>query len=190
MSRALFVHGGGDDAFHFDLELEARLQNALGDEVEIEYPRFVGLERIEWQPAFDALSACFAGLEPDSIVVAHSIGGAASLKVLSGARKFPIRNLFLLAAPYKAEDSHWGNDDFTFSSDFPKQLDSALGISIYHSKDDDIIPVDDALLYEAKMPTARVHLLEGYGHQFKGSLDVLTHDIRSAIHRKATPLSP
>jgi hypothetical protein len=83
-----------------------------------------------------------------------------------------------LATPYKAEDSHWGIDDFTFPNTFPEDLDPHLSVTIYHSKDDDTIPVDDALLYKRKMPAAHVHLLDGYGHQFRGPMDFL------AIHLK------
>jgi uncharacterized protein len=181
MTAVLFVHGGGHNAFGFDLEIERRLQDAIGTDVSIEYPRFVGLERIEWALTFAELSARFASLRHEATVVAHSVGGAAALKVLSGAGNFPIRNLFLLAPPYKAKDSHWGKDDFTFSNDFAECLDVNLRVTIYHSRDDDTIPVDDVLLYRQKLPTAQVHLLDGYGHQFCGPLDFLANDIRSTF---------
>lgn len=177
----LFLHGGGDHAFRFDLEIVTRLREALGTNLQVEYPRIVGLERIEWRPTFDELSERLTELPPNATVVAHSAGGAAVLKILSGSGDFSVRNLFLLAAPYKAEDSHWGIDDFTFSNEFGKSLDPNLNVTIYHSQDDSIIPVNDALLYKAKLPAARMHLLDGYGHQFSGSLRFLANDIRSGI---------
>jgi uncharacterized protein len=149
----LMVHGGGDNAYHFDLEILKRLRVALGTEVAIEYPRIAGLERIEWASTSAELSKQFANLAPSATVVAHSVGGAAALKILSDSNSFPVANLFLLAPPYKAADSHWGNT----------------------------IPVDEALLYKQKLPSARVRLLHGYGHQFSGPLDFLASDIRSAI---------
>lgn len=177
----LFVHGGGEAAFHFDFKIVRRLRGALGTNLPLEYPRLLGLERIEWPPAYAELSELLTNLPHDATVVAHSVGGAAVLKILSGSSNFPIRNLFLLAPPYKAEDSHWGNDDFTFSNTFAECLDPNLNITIYHSKDDGTIPVDDALLYKRKLPTAQVHLLDGYGHQFCGPLDFLANDVRSTI---------
>lgn len=177
----LFVHGGGDDAFRFDSEIVTRLREAIGPSLRVEYPRIAGLERIEWPPVFADLSERLSALPPDACVVAHSAGGVAMLKILSGLLKPPIRNLFLLATPYKAEDSHWGIDDFTFPSDFPDCLDQNVNVTIYHSKDDTTIPVEDAILYQRKMPKARVRLLDGYGHQFTGSLDFLASDIHDAF---------
>ena len=177
----LFVHGGGDDAFSFDFEIVRRLREALGTKLQLEYPRFVGLERIEWPSTLAELSEQLSKLPHDATVVAHSLGGTAMLKILSGSGNYPVRNLFLLAPPYKAEDSHWGSDDFTFSNKFGACLDPRLNVTIYHSRDDRIIPVDDALLYKQKLPKAQVHLLDGYGHQFSGPLDFFAGDIRSAI---------
>src|ERR1700738_1648886 len=99
MTPILFVHGGGDNAHHYDLEIVQRLREALGTERSIEYPRVAGLERIEWAPTSAELSERFATLARAATVVAHSVGGAAALKVLSGSDRFPIRNLFLLAPP-------------------------------------------------------------------------------------------
>jgi predicted alpha/beta hydrolase family esterase len=186
MLPILFVHGGADNAYRFDLEIIQRLQRSLGDEFSLGYPRIAGLERIEWQPTFSELSQQFAKLTDDATVIAHSIGGAAVLKLLLSPGIRPIRNLFLLAAPYKAADSHWGEDDFSFPNEFAKRLNTNLRIFIYHSKDDDAIPVGDALCYQQKLPTAQVHLLDGYGHQFSGPLDFLVNDIRSVTGRYST----
>src|SRR5438270_3929004 len=129
----LFVHGGGNEAFRFDFAIVKRLRAELGPNSPLQYPRVVGLERIEWSSTFAELSEQLRKLAADATVVAHSVGGAAMLKILSSSGNFPIRNVFLLAPPYKAEDSHWGNDDFTFSNNFAQCLDQNLKVTIYHS---------------------------------------------------------
>ncbi len=82
-------------------------------------------------------------------------------------------SLILLAAPYKAEDSHWPQDDFTFPNDFGKRLSQSLTIAIYHSEEDTVIPSGDARLYKQKLPHAKCMMLRGYGHQFEGDLNSL-----------------
>jgi len=56
MTPILFVHGGGDDAYRFDLQIVQRLREALGSEPSIVYPRIAGLERIERAPTTAELS--------------------------------------------------------------------------------------------------------------------------------------
>lgn len=180
MKPISFVHGGGDDAYAFDLDIVHRLRHALGPEPPIAYTRIAGLEQIEWTPTVRDLSERFANLARATTVVAHSLGGAAVLKTLSTLDIPLIKNLFLLAPPYKAGDSHWGVDDFTFSDEFACSLHPSLSVTIYYSRDDDIIPFHDATLYQEKLPSAQVRLLDGYGHQFSGPLDFLADDIRSA----------
>ncbi|MBV9646152.1 MAG: alpha/beta fold hydrolase [Candidatus Eremiobacteraeota bacterium] len=179
----LFIHGGGDNAYAFDSELVQRLRAAL-PHVPIAFPRVEGLEKIEWHETFQQLSQTLAATTPDTIVVAHSIGGAAVLKVLSTIDRLAIRNLVVLAAPYKADDSHWGNDDFTFPSDFAERLKPLL-ITMYHSRDDEVIPVEDALVYAKKLPCATVRILDGYGHQFVKTLDFLADDVNARLRAAA-----
>ena len=175
----LFVHGGGADAYRFDADIVRRLRETLAGTVELEYPRVAGLERIEWPSTNAQLAPLLAALPGDAVLVAHSAGAVAAVKILSGSDTFAVRRVFLLAAPYKAEDSHWGIDEFTFPNDFAKRLRPYMELTIYHSKDDATIPVNDALLYKAKLPAARVDILDGYGHQFSGPLGFLANAIRT-----------
>jgi len=93
--RALFIHGGGDNAYRYDSE------------------------RIDWEQTSAELSHQLINLAARGTVIAHSVGAAAVLKKLSASDEYNVRDLFRLAPPY-------------------------------------IIPVDDALLYKAKMPNANL----------------------------------
>lgn len=177
----MFIHGGGDNAHRADREIVRALRGVLGTDVTVDYPYIPGLEEIEWAAISGQLSEQFANLTEGSIVVAHSLGGAAALKVLSSNGRRCIASLFLLAPPYKAEDGEWPNDDFTLPNDFAEHLPSDLTITICHSGDDEIIPVSDARRYGEKLPAATICVLSGYGHQFNGSLEFLARDIRAAL---------
>ena len=179
--RMVFIHGGGDGAFVFDSDVVSRLHDALGDAPAIEYPHLDGLERIEWQPAHAQLTEFLSGNGAPTIVVAHSIGAAAVLKLLARGEFPHVVSAFLLAPPYKGADSHWGVDDFTLPDDFADRL--LLDVALYYCNDDEIIPVDDAQAYRAKLPAAKVSLLPSGGHQFTGVIDVIANDIRVVLRQ-------
>jgi predicted alpha/beta hydrolase family esterase len=178
----VFIHGGGDGAFSFDSDLVSRLRDALGDAQAIEYPHIEGLEQIEWQQAHSQLTESLCSSPQRTAVVAHSIGAAAVLKLLVNRECNHVANAFLLAPPYKAADSHWGIDDFTFPIDFASCLPRDTAIAIYHSNDDDIIPVSDALAYCEKLAAAKVSLFRTGGHQFTGVIDTVADDILEQLH--------
>jgi hypothetical protein len=114
-------------------------------------------------------------------VVAHSVGGAAGLRLLSAGLDPKLRHLFLLAPPYNGADGEWGDDDFSFPADIARRLPKDLPITLWHSRDDEIIPVASADRYRQKLSHAQVILLDGYGHQFEGSLAFLADAIHGAL---------
>src|SRR5579863_3306800 len=174
--RILFIHGGGDGAHAFDRGLLARLSEGFGDDVAFDYPHVVGLERIEWNTTHADLEKLLPGAAEGTIIVAHSIGAAAVLKSLSSGTPTRATAVVLLAAPYKADDSHWGRDDFSFPSDFAKNVPSALDVTMYHCSDDAVIPVGDAKEYGKKMPRANITIFRTGGHQFDGRTDAVARD--------------
>ena len=57
-------------------------------------------------------------------------------------------------------------------------LPKGLPITIWHSEDDEFISADNTRRYAEKLPSAEVHFLDGYGHQFTKSLTFLADAIR------------
>ena len=176
----LFVHGGGDQAYDWDRKVADRLQRALGPVPQLVVPHLTGLEDLDWPATERQLGGMLRELSSGAIVVAHSVGGSATLKLLAGGLDPKLRHLFLLAAPYNGADGEWGDDDFSFPANFAHNLPRGLPITLWHSRDDDIIPVDSAEHYRRKLSQGRVHLLDGYGHQFEGSLAFLADAIHGA----------
>ena len=180
MTALLFVHGGAENAYSFDKKIVDRLQPLLGGGHRLRFPHMKGLEDLDWSATAKALRAQVEDLPPHSIVVAHSVGAAAMIKLLSEGTQPSLRHLFLLAAPYNGKDGEWGDTDFGFAADFAAHLPKHLPITLFHSDDDKTIPVDSARHYARAMPTAKVQILHGYGHQFVGSLDFLADAIKAA----------
>ena len=159
-SKILFVQGAGEGAYEEDKPLADYVRSIATD---VAYPRIDGLERINWSSARKELAAALSGLEEGGTVVAHSLGGAAILKLLSEGAETPrIGALFLIATPYKAKDGEWGGDDFALDTDFADHLHDCGDIKLYHSEDDEFVPVDHVQRYGAKLPQAEVTVLDGY----------------------------
>jgi hypothetical protein len=177
----LFVHGGGDDAYNWDRKVADRLQTALGSKPHLDVPKFAGLETLDWPATKRDLGHALRALPSGAVVVAHSVGGAAGLRLLSAGLDPKLRHLFLLAPPYNGADGEWGDDDFSFPADIARRLPKDLPITLWHSRDDEIIPVASADRYRQKLSHAQVILLDGYGHQFEGSLAFLADAIHGAL---------
>lgn len=179
--RLLFVHGGGDEAYSWDRKLADHLQAALGPTPQLDVPKLDGLEALDWPVVKRDLGKTLRALPEGAIVVAHSVGAAAVLKLLADGLDPKLRHLFLLAPPYNGADSEWGDDDFALPADFARHMPKVLPITLWHSRDDAIIPVASAERYRQKLSQAEVILLDGYGHQFEGSLAFLADAIHGAF---------
>jgi len=180
VSALLFVHGAGDDAYAWDEKIVDRLHHALGPNVPIDSPLIEGLEKLNWAKVKAELGKALGKLPPGAIVVAHSVGGSAVLKLLSEGADPKLAHLFLLAPPYNGADAEWGDSDFSFPADFAKHLPKGLPITLWHDEEDEAIPVESAHRYAEKLPTATVVIVRDYGHQFEGSLAFLATAIRKA----------
>lgn len=180
MSALVFVHGGGDGAYRYDQRIVERLQALLGPDRPLDFPFIRGLEALEFPAIASELGAVLRALPPGAIVIGHSLGGSAVLKLLVEGLDPKLSHLFLLATPYEGADGEWGDSAFGIAADFAKRLPRGLPITIYHSDDDDMIPAASAEQYRQKLPGATVIVLHGYGHQFTGPLDFLSDAIRGA----------
>lgn len=180
MTTLLFVHGGGDDAYRWDKDIADRLQESLGPDLPLSVPLIEGLETLDWPSVASQVSAALGALPVGAIVIAHSVGAAAMLKLLVEGVDPKLAHLFLLAPPYNGVDGEWGDSTFAFPANFAKHLPKNLPITLYHSDDDEIIPVESAHRYAEKVPAAKVVILDGFGHQFTQPLTFLANAIRGA----------
>jgi uncharacterized protein len=125
------------------------------------------LDHFDWNVTRKELEGALENLAEDGQVIGHSLGGAAMLKLLSEhGEMLRINGLFLVAMPYICRDGEWTTDDFAIDNDFAERLPDCGDIHLYHSRDDETVPVNHVHLYAEKLKQATVTVVDGYGHQF------------------------
>lgn len=177
--KILFVQGAGEGAHREDAPLAGFVRSLTQNPAAVAYPEITGLETLKWSLAATELKAAITDLAEGGSLVAHSLGGAAVLKLLSQGLRAPrIGGLFLVATPYKCKDGEWGNDDFALENEFADRLTDVGTIYLYHSRDDEFVPVDHIERYAKKITRAEVRVVDGQGHQFTSRrFDELANDL-------------
>lgn len=166
-ATTLFVQGAGEGAYEEDRLLADYVRGLSDNPSDVAYPKIDGLERLDWPSTKMQLQAALTNLADGARIVAHSLGGAAILKLLSDGAEAPrLSGLYLVATPYKCRDGEWGTDDFALDNDFAERLPECGTIRLYHSRDDEFVPAEHVRRYGEKIAGAKVAVLDGYGHQF------------------------
>ena len=175
----LFVQGGGKGAHDEDEPLAASLERALGGEYAVHFPRMPNEADPKVTSWKRKISAELSQLRGKVLLVGHSVGGSMLLKYLSEEEvKKPIAGLFLLAAP-SWDQEQWHFDDLKLPPDIAETLASIPRISLYHSRDDAVVPFAHLALHGARLPRATIRAVDGRGHQFANDLTDVARDIRS-----------
>lgn len=120
--------------------------------------------------------SAFDALEEPIVLMGHSLGGSLLLKYLSEEKpRIPVLGLFLVSTP------HWKSTmpEFQLEPHFEKALKGISKIFLYHSKNDDVVPISNLAFYEKAFPHAVVRTLKGKEHTFERGLPSLISDIRS-----------
>lgn len=119
-------------------------------------------------------------LEPQVILVGHSLGGSFLAKYLS-EENFPLKieQLHLVSAVYDYEDEIEQLGDFRLDN-FPGKLSKAIigDIYLYHSQDDDIVPFDEVYKFYAQLGIAQLHTFTDRGHFLGESFPELFENIQ------------
>jgi predicted alpha/beta hydrolase family esterase len=175
----LFIQGAGEGAHEEDKELATSLQETLGTEYDVLYPKMPHEENPQGRPWMAEISKELAALEGKVILVGHSAGGGVLLKYLlkENVTK-PLAGIFLIAIP------HWDPEDdedeeYTLHAGFASQLPRGVPIFLYHSRDDEWVPFAHLAFYAEKIPGATVREFDGRGHQFNNDLSEVAADIKS-----------
>lgn len=177
--QVLFIQGAGEGACAEDKKLAASLQDSLGNEYHVIYPKMPDEENPEDGPWMARISKELAAFEGNVILVGHSAGGRVLLKyLLKESITKPIAGSFLIAIPY------WGpeyaeEEDYTLREGFASQLPKGVPVFLYHSRDDEIVPFAHLAKYAEKIPQATVRAFDGRGHQFNNDPSEVAADIKS-----------
>ena len=157
---------------------KSSLQEKLGAEFEVILPRMpnkINAKYLEWRIWFEKLVPL---LNPEVILVGHSMGGIFLAKYLS-ENNFPkkILGTFLVSAPYDAETFEYTLVDFVLPADLKKFEEQGGKIYLYHSTDDDVVPFDNLEKYKKQLPSATARVFEDRGHFNQEDFPELVQDI-------------
>src|SRR6266508_5545537 len=138
--RVLFIQGAGEGTYEEDGELVKSLQDVLGTEYNVLYPKMPEEEDSGYEAWKAQISRELATLDDGIILVGHSVGSSMLLKYLSEENvENSIAGIFLIAAPYWGTGG-WQVNEFRLDEGRASKLLKALPIFFYHSRDDHIVP--------------------------------------------------
>ena len=177
--HVLFIQGAGEGAYEEDAELVKSLQDVLGTEYNVLYPKMPEEESSGYEAWKAQISKGLAALDGKVILVGHSVGSSMVLKYLSEERaETSLAGIFLIAAPYWGSGG-WQVDAFTVDEGHASKLLKALPVFFYHSRDDDVVPFAHLAMHAEKFPQATIREFDGRGHQFNNDLSEVAADIAS-----------
>jgi len=177
--QVLFIQGAGEGAYEEDEKLAASLQDALGTEYQVSYPRMPDEENPQDEEWMTQISKELDSFEGKVILVGHSAGGAVLLKYLLQKKVGkPIAGIFLISMPYWGPEDEQG-DEYPLREGFASHLPNGIPIFLYHSRDDEWVPFAHLEIYAEKIPQAIVRKFDGRGHQFNNDLSEVAEDIKS-----------
>jgi uncharacterized protein len=178
MKQVLFIQGAGEGAYEEDAKLAASLQNALGNEYHVLYPKMTDEANPDDAVWMTQIAEELASLGGTVILVGHSAGGAVLLKYLLEMNiEKPIAGLFLISIPYWGPEDEQG-DEYPLQEGFASRLPIGVPIFMYHSRDDEWVPFAHLGIYAEKIPQATIRVFDGRGHQFNNDLSEVATDIK------------
>lgn len=196
--QAVIIHGGNtfrtNDEFlkylqNKELDFESlrsptndwkrNLAEDLGDGFEVLRPHLPNGHNAQyaaWKIWFEKI---IPYLNKDIVLIGHSLGGIFLVKYLA-ENNVPktIRAVYLVGAPFNNEDGEM-TDEFNPPKSleaFEKQCGS---ITLYHSKDDPIVPFENFEKYKTKLTTAHFVEYADRKHFFDEHFPELVEDIKA-----------
>lgn len=196
MKQQLIVIHGGDTFDTYDEYLESlktseldfersknkkwkkTLGDKLGNDFDVispEMPNGLNAKYLEWRIWFEKY---IPHLNDDVVLLGHSLGAIFIAKFLS-ENIFPkkIRATLLVAPPFDDKNHGYSLSDFVLPEDMSKFEQQAGKITIYHSKDDPVVPYTDAEKYKKKIPSIELKTFSDQGHFSQEQFPEIVDDI-------------
>ena len=175
----LFVHSAGPQGHHEGSDYLVRyLIDALGTGYRMWLPDMPDPENphyVDWRAR---LKKELASIEDGLILVGHSLGASVLLKYLTEEKlQQPIAGLFLIGAVYWGKKD-WEVKEYVLKRNFSARLPPIGRIFLYHSSDDEVVPISHVRYFANELPNATVREFEHCGHLFGRGLPELVEDIK------------
>lgn len=176
--QVLFVHGAGEGAHAEDSKLVASLEQQLGTDYRIHYPKMPNEAEPDYTPWKQRIAEELATMGDGAILVGHSFGASVAIKQLVEPDfKASLAALFLIAAPFWHED-FWRWDAMYLPAEVATLVPRGLPVFLYHGRADEIVPFDHLEMYARTLPQAVVRRLDDRNHQLNDDLSEVAIDIR------------
>ncbi len=141
------------------------LGEKLGDNFDVispQMPNGLNAKYLEWKIWFEKY---IPYLNDGMILLGHSLGAIFIAKFLSeNILPKKILATLLVAPPFDDKDYNYSLADFALPEDMTKFEQQAGKITIYHSKDDPVVPYADAEKYKNKIPSIELITFSDRGH--------------------------
>ncbi|GAB3258774.1 alpha/beta fold hydrolase [Larkinella harenae] len=179
----LFIHSAGPQGNHAGSgDLVAYLQETLGTQYRVIHPKMPDPENPQYSRWKQQLENELTKLNGEIVLVGHSLGGSVLLKYVSEEKlPKPIVGICLVAAPFWGS-SGWQSRDFALRSN-RSTLNPVPRIILFHSRDDEVVPVAHLRQYAAIFPEARVRELDNRGHLFSNGCAELADAIKKLLEK-------
>lgn len=199
--QVFYIHGGSAYSNHDDFldVLRTRIprdlpglpkskkwtetfRDDLGADHEVFMPAMPNSQNAQYEEWKIWFERHFEYLEGEVVLVGWSLGAMFLCKYLIEEElPFSIKALILVAPPFEpVEGDNEDGGDFVFDTDDIQILtQKASKITIFHSKDDSIVPYDHALKYIEALPHAELVPFEDRNHFLIAEFPELIEKIRS-----------
>jgi predicted alpha/beta hydrolase family esterase len=179
MKDILFVHSAGPQGHHEGSDyLVSYLIDVLGPGYRISHPNMPDPENPHYSDWKITLRQEFASRDDGLILIGHSLGASVLLKFLSEEKVHQrIAGLFLISAVYWGKED-WDVKEYVLKRNFTSKLPPIEKIFLYHSRDDEVVPVSHLRYYAEVLPNAISREFAHRGHLFGKGLPELAEDIK------------
>lgn len=185
-SQLLFIHGAGEGAYKEDKKLADNLQKLLGSSYHVRCPKMENESDAPYALWAKQIADELASMHEPLVLVGHSVGASVLIKFLTEEKiGKPLAGIFLIAAPFWGGDGGWtydGYETLELPSNANSKLPPSAPVFLYHSDDDETVPVAHLALFAKTFPNAKAQTLNGRGHQLKNDLTEVATDIKALAY--------
>jgi len=185
MKHVLFIQGAAKGAYKIDKLLADNLQQELGAEYKVTYPKMPDEDNAPYKLWKEKIESELNSMSDPIVLVGHSVGASHLAKSLTEikTKKTPL-GIFLLETPFWGGNGwHYeGYKEIALPKDAAAKFPQKAHIFLYHTRDDEVIPFDHLALYAKLIPQAIVREIPKGGHQLNNDLSTVASDIHNLIH--------
>jgi predicted alpha/beta hydrolase family esterase len=166
------------DRLRYGLGWKDTITSDLGDNYDVflpSMPNSSNAQYNEWKIWFEKV---LAAMPQKLILVGHSMGGIFLAKYLSeNTINNEILALFLVAAPYTSTPEE-NLASFELGNNFSSLNNASENIVLYHSQDDEVVPIADLYEYLKQLPNAEAVTFNDRGHFLQEHFPELVEKIK------------